>query len=329
MKILVADDYKKSREQLEEILKELGHEVIAAVNGKDALDLYMDNKIEVAFIDWSMPEMNGIELCKEIQINNSLIEHESYIILVTAKSKKRDMVEGLEAGADDFVLKPYEKGIIASRIDVAKRVLETKKTKFQAKPPALIKPLEILTEEHELIHRMTGVLEVVANMLDDEVPLPKKLLEWCSSSVFLLNFKLHEQKEDYYIRIFIERAKEVHGQTSKMFTRSSVSQIIREHILIEKLLKNMQAKVMAYEVGRKKEVKALKESINRYLPLIRLHAAREDDVFFPFTERYFNDDDIDQLVKDFAMVEEKIGTEKIKARLETIQQLEVILKIKE
>jgi hemerythrin-like domain-containing protein len=236
------------------------------------------------------------------------------------------MVEGLEAGADDFVLKPYTDEVITSRIDVAKRVLETKFTRPETRP---IEPISILQKEHELIHRMTGVLEVVSNMLSEGYPLPKKLLNWCTSSVFVLNFQLHERREAYYIKVFIDRAKETHGQTSKLFTRSSLGQIMKEHELIEKLLIEMQQQAGRYDVDQRKEVLKLKETITRYLPLIRFHAAREDDVFFPFTQRYFTDDDIEQVLKDFEQVEQKIGVEKIKLRMKNIEQLEQILKIKD
>jgi CheY-like chemotaxis protein len=326
MKILVADDYKQSRVQLEEILLKLGHEVFTAKNGKEALDQYKENEISVSFIDWSMPELDGIEVCREIQAHNSKTGHESYLLLVTAKTKKRNMVEGLEAGADDFVLKPYTDEVITSRIDVAKRVLETKFTRPETRP---IEPISILQKEHELIHRMTGVLEVVSNILSEGYPLPKKLLNWCTSSVFVLNFQLHERREAYYIKVFIDRAKETHGQTSKLFTRSSLGQIMKEHELIEKLLIEMQQQAGRYDVDQRKEVLKLKETITRYLPLIRFHAAREDDVFFPFTQRYFTDDDIEQVLKDFEQVEQKIGVEKIKLRMKNIEQLEQILKIKD
>jgi sigma-B regulation protein RsbU (phosphoserine phosphatase) len=325
MNILVADDYKQSRVQLEEILLNQGHEVITAKDGNEAFERYKENDINVAFIDWSMPEMDGLEVSRKIQAHNSKTGHESYLIMVTAKTKKRNMVDGLESGADDFVLKPYTDEAITSRIDVAKRVLETKFTRPVNQP---IEPILILQKEHELIRRMTGVLEVVSNMLSEGFPLPKKLLKWCTSSVFVLNFQLHERREAYYIKAFIDRAEETHGQTSTLFTRSSLGQIMKEHELIEKLLIEMQKQAGKYDIDHRKEVLKLKETITRYLPLIRFHAAREDDVFFPFTQRYFTEDDIEQMLIDFENVEKKIGVEKIQLRMENIEQLEQILRIK-
>ncbi len=328
MKILVADDYKKSREHLEEILTKKGFEVISAKDGAEALAFYKESPTSIAFIDWEMPKLNGIEVCQKIRE----IGHDTYILLVSGKTKKRNMVEGLDAGVDDFVLKPYSEDVIISRVDIAKKILEARISNGPEERPAIrtdIEPVIILNEEHKLIHRMTGVLEVASNMLGDGFPLPKKLLEWGTSSIFILNWELHERKEYYYIKIFIDRAKEVHGKTSQLYTRSSLTQIMKEHEIIKRLLMDMQEAAKVYDVGNRKSVKALKNAITRYLPLIRYHAAREEDVFFPFTQRYFTEEDVDQLMKDFQQVEDEIGTEKIQARLETIEQLEGILRIKE
>ena len=176
---------------------------------------------------------------------------------------------------------------------------------------------------------MTGVLEMVSNMLDEGMPLPKKLINWAASSVFLLNWELHERKEYYYIGRFIERAKAIHGKTTQLYTRSSLTQIMREHEIIKNLLEDIQKSANKYDIDKRKTSVQLKNDISRYTTMIRFHAAREEDVFLPFTQRYFTEDDIIKIMADFKKVEDKIGTEKIESRMETIQQLETILQIKE
>ncbi len=242
------------------------------------------------------------------------------------------MVEGLDAGVDDFVLKPYSEDVIISRVDVARKILEARIINSpEERPPmgAHIEPILILNQEHKLIHRMTGILEVVSNMLGDGFPLPKKLLEWGTSSVFILNWELHENKESFYIKTFIDRAKEIHGKTSQLYSRSSLTQIMKEHEIIKTLLTDMQEAAKNYDVGNRKSVQAFRNAITRYLPLIRFHAAREEDVFFPFTQRYFTEEDAAQLLRDFQQVEDEIGIEKIQTRLDNIERLEKILQIKE
>ncbi|MCK5309124.1 MAG: response regulator [Thermoplasmata archaeon] len=332
MKILVADDYKKSRDQLEKMLAKKGYEVLIAKDGVEALTIYQENDIKVAFIDWSMPKLNGVDLCHRIRDFNLKTSHISYLILTSGKTKKRNMVEGLDAGVDDFILKPYSEDIVLSRVNVAKRVLETKVNKIPCVHDLKdkeIEPVAVLNEEHVLIHKITGVLEMVSNMLGEGMPLPKKLLKWTTSSVFMLTWDLHESKEYVYIDVFVERAKNIHGKTTQLYSRSSLTQIMREHEIIKELLLDMQKATKKYDIDNRKSVIKLRNIIARFLPLIRFHAAREEDVFLPFTQRYLTEDDISLLMEEFQKVEDSIGTEKIQSRLDTIEQLEKILKIKE
>ncbi|MBA3046167.1 MAG: response regulator [Candidatus Thermoplasmatota archaeon] len=333
MQILVVDDYKKSRDQLKTILRKAGYDVITAKDGIDAFHKYRENKIEIAFIDWTMPRMDGLDLCYRIRDYNLKTGQVSYLVLVTSKSTKRNMVDGLDAGADDFVLKPYSEDIVLSRVEVAKRVLETKYNKLPKSPTPLkarvIEPIAILNREHVLIHKITGILEVISNMLGGGVPIPKKLLKWATSSAFMLNWQLHEEKELFYIDTFIYRAQEVHGKTAQLYSRSSLTLILEEHDLIKKLLLDMQVATRFYDLNDRKSVLKLSNIIARYLPLVRFHSAREEDVFLPFTQRYFTDEDIVRMLADYKRIDREVGPENLNKRLKEIEQLEKILKIKE
>ncbi len=332
MKILIADDYKKSRDELEKILENKGYKVRVAKDGSQALAFYNEEQADIVFIDWDMPGIGGLELCQKIRDKDSATGHISYIILVSGKNVARNLIEGMDAGAEDFIMKPYSADIVLSRIAIAKKILQAKLKNPPDAKSSIEKdtePVVVLNKEHVLIHRMTGVLEIVANMLDEGVPLPKKLINWAASSIFLLNWDLHERKEYYYIERFIERAKIIHGKTTQLYTRSSLTQIMREHELIKDILIAVQKSASEYDDDNRKSMLQLKNDISRYLTLIRFHAAREEDVFLPFTQRYFTDEDIVKIMADFKMVEDKIGTEKIEARMETVQQLEKILRIKE
>lgn len=332
MKVLVVDDNKNSREKLKKILVKAGHEVIAASDGIEGFHAYEDNKIDLAFIDWTMPRMSGTELCLRIRDYNLKTGQVSYLILVSAKSKKHDMVEGLDAGVDDFVMKPYSESVVLSRVHVAARVLETKYNRIPKVGPLkdkVIEPIAILNQEHVLIHRMTGVLEVVSNMLGEGMPLPKKLLEWGTSSALTINWQLHEEKELFYIDLFIERAQDIHGKTAQLYTRSSLTKILKEHELIKKLLLEMQNAAKSYNIDKRESVLRLRDVLIRYLPLIRFHAAREEDVFLPFSQRYLTEQDVSRILEDFRRVDSEVGSENINSKLENIEQLERILQIKE
>ncbi|MFH0920625.1 MAG: ATP-binding protein [Fibrobacterota bacterium] len=122
MEILVAEDDVISRRIIESCLKKRGHHSVVAVNGLEAWDIINNTKIDIALIDWVMPEMDGIDLIKRIKGG----KHSRYIytILVTGKDSEGDLVKGIEAGADDYIVKPIHFSILNSRIKAGSRIVE-------------------------------------------------------------------------------------------------------------------------------------------------------------------------------------------------------------
>ncbi len=102
-RILIAEDHYVSRHLLERNLTNWGFEVIAAEDGEKAVELLeRDDAPSLAILDWMMPKMDGVEVCKRIR--ESTGRPYIYLILLTAKSQKEEIAAGLEAGADDYVL---------------------------------------------------------------------------------------------------------------------------------------------------------------------------------------------------------------------------------
>ena len=122
MKILIAEDNITSRRILEYRLIKWGYEVIATDDGNRAWKKLQDpDPPKLAILDWIMPKMDGIELCRKIRQKESSTP--IYIILLTALSSKKDVVRGLEAGADDYIAKPFDKNELRARIEVGCRVV--------------------------------------------------------------------------------------------------------------------------------------------------------------------------------------------------------------
>ncbi|MDF7823366.1 response regulator [Pontiellaceae bacterium B12227] len=123
MKILIAEDNAFSRTLLKKTLTKAGYEVIAAENGDVAWEiLQQDDAPKLALLDWMMPGISGIDLCRKIREIDSAIP--LYMILLTAKSDKEDVLEGFAAGADDFIKKPFDSGELLARIQVGRRLVE-------------------------------------------------------------------------------------------------------------------------------------------------------------------------------------------------------------
>ena len=106
MKILAVDDDDIALEVLSEALRRQGHDVVTAMDGRQALDLLRDGTIRMVVCDWMMPRMDGIQLCEALRKGSS--EGYVYIILVTGRDNPDSVVKGLSAGADDFMHKPFE-----------------------------------------------------------------------------------------------------------------------------------------------------------------------------------------------------------------------------
>lgn len=122
MHVLIADDEAVSRKLLERYLERWGHQVAVACDGRQAWELFQKGDYPIVVTDWMMPEMDGIELIRRIRGS----EHADYVytILLTARSHKEDLVEGMEAGADDFVTKPFDRDELRVRLREGERIVK-------------------------------------------------------------------------------------------------------------------------------------------------------------------------------------------------------------
>ncbi len=123
MKILVADDMPLERSVLRLALEKWDYEVVEAVDGTQALDiLTSEDAPSIAILDWMMPGFSGPEICKEIRYQNSA--RYTYILLLTSKNEKDDLVEGMQSGADDYVVKPVNMHELQVRLRAGRRIIE-------------------------------------------------------------------------------------------------------------------------------------------------------------------------------------------------------------
>jgi putative two-component system response regulator len=121
MRILIVDDDAMLRDLLGSVLTKMGHEVSEAANGLLAMDMLRMSDCRLVIADWNMPEMDGVELCRAIRTGE--LGRYIYIILLTAQKGIPRIVEGLSAGADEFMSKPFEPEELEARIHTAKRIL--------------------------------------------------------------------------------------------------------------------------------------------------------------------------------------------------------------
>lgn len=152
MKILVAEDSRYYQRILQDTLSNWGYTVVLAKNGVQALErLKEKDGPKLAIIDWMMPEMNGLELCKKVRetLDNSYI----YLIFLTANSNKEDMIKGLEAGADDYITKPFNELELKFRLKNGERILNLENRIMQL---ALTDPLTGLLNRRAFVDRLVS-----------------------------------------------------------------------------------------------------------------------------------------------------------------------------
>ncbi len=122
MRILIAEDDPVSRKVLETTLRKWAYEVVITTNGAEAWQaLQATDAPSLAILDWMMPNLDGVEVCRRVRQKGGPY---TYIIMLTAKSSKEDISTALEAGADDYVNKPFDQRELHARVKVGLRMLE-------------------------------------------------------------------------------------------------------------------------------------------------------------------------------------------------------------
>jgi len=162
MRVLIAEDDLTSHKILMAVLDKWGYEVVSTHNGREAWQALQDaDSPRLAILDWMMPEMDGVEIIRKIRERSEL--KTMYIILLTAKGRKEDIVSGLETGADDYITKPFDREELHARVQVGQRVVELQS--------ALEDRIQELQDALEQIKTLKGLIPMCASckkIRDDE-----------------------------------------------------------------------------------------------------------------------------------------------------------------
>lgn len=122
MKVLVVEDDWMTRLDLESYLRTLGYEVHTACDGESALEtLQAEDAPALVILDWLMPGLSGLEVCRKVREAEAATS--TYIIMLTVKNASEDVIAGLEAGADDFVSKPFVREELRARLNAGARII--------------------------------------------------------------------------------------------------------------------------------------------------------------------------------------------------------------
>ena len=151
MKVLIAEDDVTSRMILEHMLAGWGYEVVVTENGDEAWrELQAEDAPKFAILDWMMPGMDGVQVCRKVRKLD--ISNPVYIIFLTTRGNKKDIVAGLEAGANDYIGKPYDPDELRVRVKVGERVV--------ALQSALTEQVNSLKEALGHVQTLQGILPI-------------------------------------------------------------------------------------------------------------------------------------------------------------------------
>ncbi|MCF8240152.1 MAG: response regulator [Melioribacteraceae bacterium] len=167
-KILIVEDEEDARYILTHLLRRNNYNVKEANNGLEALDLIEEFKPKIILADWNMPKMNGVELCNRIKSNPDL--KIIYFIVLTARASLRDRVQGLDIGADDFLVKPVDNQELLARIRTGLRIYNLQNELKVIEHNKALRELTV-TIGHKINNPLSSLLlafQGVTNQLNEE-----------------------------------------------------------------------------------------------------------------------------------------------------------------
>jgi diguanylate cyclase (GGDEF)-like protein len=216
--ILLVEDNPVTRKVLAETVGKAGHEVVEVENGKRALETMNKSFCPIVMTDWIMPEMDGIELCKAIRQNENNWPSYVFIILLTIKDSQHNIIAGLEAGADDYLVKPINRDELIARLNNGKRFLEVERSLRLANEK--IKILSLTDPLTECYNR-----RYIEKRLPDEIKRARRYNR--SLSIVMCDIDRFKKVNDNYGHHFGDLVLQQFSKCIKETIRSSSDWVVR------------------------------------------------------------------------------------------------------
>jgi CheY-like chemotaxis protein/hemerythrin-like domain-containing protein len=365
MKILVAEDDDVSRYLLEKILASESHAVVSTSDGEECLEAYKNGNFDMVITDWMMPKMDGIDLTKKIVQLREKTGAYSYILMVTAKTQTDDMLDALMAGVDDFLAKPYNKETLVSRIQIGKKILAQMREEITVKDNPAIRQLLadhetlrsmariltfvrdnieddlpkdllkwcsstalLLTLDVHVARENLYIAKFLENLMDEQGDWFKEL---ANSSLVQLQDE-HERMEGQLtefqgcLEVYLQRRGEMLADVTDRIQAigrgikakdddKGLGGAVRE---INKLKND-------YFARKKEALVPVRELLKSYVSLMRAHHEKEEELFFPFTQKYLTNEDLRQLKREFDAVVDGIGRPRVESEVEKVEKLTAMI----
>lgn len=153
MRVLIVEDDRSTLRLLAGLIESWGHEAVVAENGARALESLANGLApQLVLLDWMLPDANGLDLCRRIRTMSSVVS--AHIIMITARANPQDLVDGLEAGADEYLVKPVDPTELRARVHAGERVID-----LQLRLNDRVRELESALAN---VHKLSGLLPICA-----------------------------------------------------------------------------------------------------------------------------------------------------------------------
>jgi|SRR5579875_95908 len=190
MKILVVEDSRIALRLLEELLRKAHHEVVTAVDGAEAWRIFQEQHFDAIISDWMMPNMDGLTLCRNVR--GAAERPYCYFILLTSRDQREDKQAGMEAGADDFLVKPPDPTDLMARLGVAQRILD-----MQEKLRAQSAQMRELMDYLELTNKRFAELYMGLPVACVTCDLEGRIQEWNRASEQLFGIRAQQAVQHF------------------------------------------------------------------------------------------------------------------------------------
>lgn len=209
MKVLIAEDDPTSRRILEAMLSKWGYCVVSARDGNEAWNVLQAAEApSLAVLDRMMPVIDGGEICQRVRLMEKGTDRYTYLILLTVKGAKEDIVSGMEAGADDYVVKPFDEQELRVRTLAGRRIIELQSKLLEAKRHLF---------QQARIDSLTGILNRGALLSELELEMSRSQREKTALSLIMLDLDHFKKINDSYghhvgdavLREFVKRISHI------------------------------------------------------------------------------------------------------------------------
>lgn len=169
--VLVVDDDQTSLKIITKLLQTAGYLVLTATDGREAVTLLAEASPDLIVSDWMMPRMSGLELCRQVKSNERT--RQSYFILLTAKSEKEDVIQGLDGGADEYLVKPFDHKELVARVRTGLRIRSLQKELVESERLAAAAQMAATVGHklNNLLQSISGFAQLALQTPDNETTI--------------------------------------------------------------------------------------------------------------------------------------------------------------